>query len=289
MKTAGLVALTVALLGATTMIAPLVAAGVAAIGGHAPFTRIYNRVFEVLLVIALVATWRRLDLGGPAAWGLRRDGWSRALGVGLAIGLAGIAVGLVAAWVGGGLVPALRFDAFKTVRKALLGIGAAMVVGVGEETLFRGILLRRFSLDLGARGGLALTTIIYGIVHALRGGKVASVGPWAGVERTLGLFAPLGNPATLAGVAGLCGLGLLLAVARQRTGSLWVPIGIHAAWVGVFRVGRLFFDIRQRPAWLVGPGWPPLVGGAAGLLALVVSAWTLRDVLAKRAVARNLP
>jgi len=50
----------------------------------------------------------------------------------------------------------------------------------------------------------------------------------------------------------------------------------------VFRVGRLFFDIRQRPAWLVGPGWPPLVGGAAGALALVATALLVATWLRRR-------
>jgi membrane protease YdiL (CAAX protease family) len=73
-------------------------------------------------------------------------------------------------------------------------------------------------------------------------------------------------------MAGLAGLGLVLAWARLRTGSLWVPIGIHAAWVAVFRVGRVFFRIRERPEWVVGSAWPPLIGGAAGLAGLIVTA-----------------
>jgi hypothetical protein len=58
-------------------------------------------------------------------------------------------------------------------------------------------------------------------------------------------------------------LGLLLAVARLRTGGLWLSVGIQAAWVAVFRVGRLFLDIRKSPAWLVGPGWRRSSAGPA--------------------------
>src|SRR5437899_3257200 len=90
-----------------------------------------------------------------------------------------------------------------------------------------------------------------------------------GTPRQLGLARPRWA------VVGLFGLGLLLAVARLRTGSLWVSIGIHAAWVSVFRVGRLFFAIRHEPVWLIGPGWPPLVGGVAGWLAIAVAAGVL--------------
>ena len=95
---------------------------------------------------------------------------------------------------------------------------------------------------------------------------------WSGVQQTITLFAPLASGAALPQLVGLALLGWLLAAARLRSGALWLPIGIHAAWVATFRVGRLFFDVRPTPAWLVGTGWPPLVGGAAGWIAVGVAA-----------------
>jgi hypothetical protein len=56
--------------------------------------------------------------------------------------------------------------------------------------------------------------------------------------------------------------------------------------VAVFRVGRLVFDIRPTPVWLIGPGWPPLVGGVGGVVALAA---TLGLVLAKLRRERGLP
>jgi len=278
-KTLGLLVLVLGVLAATTVASPWVA-GV--LGPRFTFGRVYDRVFEALLVIGLVLAWRRLDLGSPGTIGLGRRGAGRWLAVGLAIGVAGLGVGLVAAWAGGALVPALRFPPLKTVRKALLGLAAALAIGTGEEVLFRGLLLRRLGRDGGRVFGVVATAALYAIVHQMRaqGGKVPP-GIEAGLARTASLFSPLANPVAWPAVAGLFGLGLLLAAARLRSGSLWLPVGIHTAWVAVFRVGRLFFDLRRRPAWLVGPGWPPLVGGAAGFAALVVTA-----VLLGRAVRR---
>jgi len=227
--------------------------------------------------VGLALAWRRLDLGGPSAIGFRRAGWARDLGRGLTAGIAGLGVGLALCWAAGALRPQLRFDPAKTVQKALLGAGAAVAVGLGEEALFRGVVLRRLSLDMGRAAGVAVTTGIYAAVHAIgKSEKIARPAPMAGVDRLRKLFVPLGRPRALPMLLGLTAFGLLLAWARFRSGSLWLPIGIHAGWVGVFRIGRLFFEIEPRPAWLVGPGWPPVVGGAAGLVAVLVTWLVLR-------------
>jgi membrane protease YdiL (CAAX protease family) len=200
------------------------------------------------------------------------------------VGAAGLAVGLGLVWFAGALHPALRYPPEKTLHKALLGAGAALVLGAGEEALFRGLVLRRVARDAGTAVGIAVTTALYAAVHVVRTGGVAGpIGPWSGVEHLAALFVPLSRPAARPPLVGLALLGLLLAAARLRSGSLWVPIGIHVAWVAVFRVGRLFFTLGPTPAWIVGAGWPPLVGGAAAWLAVGVSAAVLPALVRRRA------
>ena len=277
MRTLGLLGLVAAVLAVTALASPWAAWGAAAVVGR-PFTfaRVYDRVFEVLLVAGVLASWRRLDLGSATDIGFRRHAWARELARGLAIGLAGLAVGLAAAALLGGLVPALRFPPGKTLRKALLGAGAAVAIAVGEEALFRGVVLRRLRRDAGDVLAVAATTLVYAAVHVIRARSFAGpVHLWSGVQQTSVLFAPLASGAALPQVIGLSLLGILLAVARLRSGALWLPIGIHAAFVAAFRVGRLFFEIRPAPAWLVGTGWPPLVGGVAGWIAVGVAALLL--------------
>jgi len=269
-----LLGLVVGLLVVSAVASPWVTWWVSALF-HKPFTlsRVYNRVFEVLLVVGLLLAWRRLELGGARDIGLARHDWAPQLSRGLAIGLIGVGIGLTVCWLCGGLVPDLRYAGLKTVRKVLLGVGAAVLIGVGEEALFRGVLLRRLMRDFGRIAGIATTTAIYAVVHIIghvrRRGQVT---PWSGVEHTLALFAPVARPEEVPALLGLTLLGLLLVAARLRTGSLWTAIGIHAAWVAAFRVGRLLFHIRPDPTWLVGSGWPPLIGGATGAIALGVTA-----------------
>jgi CAAX protease family protein len=276
-RTIRLVAVVVVAVLVAAVATPWVFWAVEALRGRAfRFGRVYDRVFEVVLVVGLLTQWRRLDLGGTAELGLRRPAWLREVGGGLVAGLCGVAAAFLAGGVLGGIAPELRFAAAKTVRKALLGVGAAVAIGVGEEVLFRGVLLRRLVRDTGRVAGVVVTTAIYAAVHAI--GKAPASGPvtaWSGIERTAALLAPVTTTAALPELIGLALLGLVLAVARLRTGSLWVPIGVHAAWVAAFRVGRLFVTIRPTPTWLVGPGWPPLIGGAAGWIGLAVTAVSL--------------
>jgi hypothetical protein len=258
----------------TAVASPWVAWGAARVAGKAfTFARVYDRVFEVLLAVGILAAWRRLDLGSAGEIGFRRRGWGRELGRGLRAGVLGLAAAFAACAVAGALVPALRFAPAKTLGKGLLGLGAAAAIGVGEETLFRGVLLRRLRRDVGDVLGVAATTAVYAAVHVIRTrGGAGPLHAWSGFAQTLGIFAPLADGTALPRLAGLALLGLVLTLARLRSGTLWLPIGIHTGFVAGFRVGRLFVDLGPRPAWVVGAGWPPLLGGAAGWLAVAVAA-----------------
>jgi membrane protease YdiL (CAAX protease family) len=110
------------------------------------------------------------------------------------------------------------------------------------------------------------------MVHLLHPRSSTAHDAWAGVRRTAEIFAPIADPANLPTFLALFVFGLILATARLRSGSLWMPIGIHAAFVAVFRVGRVYFRVRTNPVWLVGDGWPPLIGSATGAVGLVATA-----------------
>src|SRR5262249_22499710 len=117
--------LLVSILALTALASPWVAWGAARLaGGEFTFARVYDRVFEVLLVVGVAVAWRRLDLGTASELGFRRRAWGHELGRGLGAALLGLAVGFGACALAGALVPALRFPLAKTVWKGLLGCGA---------------------------------------------------------------------------------------------------------------------------------------------------------------------
>ncbi|WP_343612417.1 type II CAAX endopeptidase family protein [Novosphingobium sp.] len=148
-------------------------------------------------------------------------------------------------------------------------VAMAAISGVGEELLFRGVILRQLEKMVGTWGGLALTSAFFGLAH-------------------------LGNEGAtwFAALAIALEAGLLLGAAYLLTRRLWLAMGIHSGWN--FTQGWIFsvpVSGGKAPEGLLltarhGPEW--LTGGAFGLeasaVAMVVA--TLAGVMLMRRVIR---
>lgn len=82
-----------------------------------------------------------------------------------------------------------------------------LVVAVGEEVLFRGIVFRMLDQQWGTTAALILSALLFGFVHITND-----------------------NATVWSSVAIAVEAGLLLGAAYKWAGSLWLPIGIHWAW-----------------------------------------------------------
>jgi membrane protease YdiL (CAAX protease family) len=108
------------------------------------------------------------------------------------------------------------------------------VVPLIEETLFRGLFLG--VLLRGCRPLIAalLSAGIFSIVHFLKAPDrtTPSVDWTSGFISLAHSFDQFGEPMlVLAGFTTLFLIGVILAHARLRTRSLWLPIGLHAGWI----------------------------------------------------------
>ncbi len=131
-----------------------------------------------------------------------------------------------------------------TVPSWVAAFGVLFVMALGEEVLFRGILLRLWVDRLGPRGALVLTTLLFTVLHT-------------------------GNPGVdLLGTFGVLLAGVLLGLAALRSGGVWWPFGVHLGWnvatgliVGLPVSG---ISLPSLVRWLpVGDG-PSLWGGDFG-------------------------
>jgi membrane protease YdiL (CAAX protease family) len=130
-------------------------------------------------------------------------------------------------------------------------IAAALFPAVNEELLFRGILFRWLEEWGGSWVALLVTSALFGCAH---------------------LFNP--NASSIAAVGIALEAGVMLGAAYMLTRSLWLPMGIHAAWN--FAQGEVYdIPVSGLPvhgmvnARLSGP--PLLTGNGFGLEASLIA------------------
>ncbi|HJQ16227.1 MAG TPA: CPBP family intramembrane glutamic endopeptidase [Allosphingosinicella sp.] len=191
------------------------AAGLAHVVGGA-FTRVPLEMAtrQALPPVDFVAT-SLLGLGILAAYvGLVRLGerrlpseldlnfLTRELPIGLALGAAMMAAAVLLLWAGGWVVVGRR-----EVTGAWEAVGLSIQSGVGEEVVFRLVVLRLMWRAFGPWAALAFSAFVFGALH---------------------LTNP--NSSWFAAICIMIEAGIMLAGFYILTGRLWVSIGVHAGW-----------------------------------------------------------
>ncbi|PWH06067.1 CPBP family intramembrane metalloprotease domain-containing protein [Brachybacterium endophyticum] len=202
-------------------------------------------------------------IGRSPGLALRGRGKLAELATGLVIGtlLISISVGLIA------LLGGYQVSGFSPSPQLLVPLALGVGAGFVEEILFRGILVRIFDAWLGSWAALALTSVLFGLMHLTNQG--------ASLTSALGLVIEA---------------GVLLGAAYLLTRRLWLAIGIHIAWNTV-QAGVYSSDVsgtgaqhgllaaqQDGPAWLTGGSMgvegslvTVLVGLVAGVIMLVLA------------------
>jgi membrane protease YdiL (CAAX protease family) len=147
-----------------------------------------------------------------------------------------------------------------------------MLIGLIEEFFFRGFLFLTLKDLWNTKGSLVVTNLIYALVHFFPKNR-----PFVGPEprawdsfRILGSMVPdLGRTEILGAFLGLFLFGLLLSLAFLRTGSLFLPIGIHGGCVFALKMSPRFVpDISEKMG--IWSGSKNLYDGIAGLVVLAL-------------------
>jgi membrane protease YdiL (CAAX protease family) len=206
----------------------------------------FDLVSIPILLLAYYFIFRHL--GDPKRDDFRDADWLRRLGIGIGAGFLvfSAAVG-IAALLGvyritgagdlSGLLPAL--------------LASAIFPAISEELVFRGILFRWIEEFGGSWLALFLTSAFFGASH---------------------LMNPHASPIAAVGIA--FEAGVMLGAAYMLTRSLWLPMGLHAAWN--FTQGEIY-DIPVSGTPVHGivqaqlSGDPLLTGNGFGLEASLIA------------------
>jgi membrane protease YdiL (CAAX protease family) len=169
---------------------------------------------QVALLLALLFVSRvkgRRSLRADFGLQVRRaDGRALLTGAGLEIVLAASVIPLLALNDGGQERQQLLLDLGRTqgfLPIALFVVGAVVMAPLVEELLYRGLLLRALLRRMGPGPAVFISALVFSAVHFLGGDADA-----------------------LQFLPAIAGLGLVLGVVAVRSGSLSLPILIHAGF-----------------------------------------------------------
>ncbi len=135
-------------------------------------------------------------------------------------------------------------------------LATALLVATVSEWVFRGALLGIFLRSMRPAAALVAVSLVFTAVHFLMTSKGIALRHPDGLDAGFRMLGQLGTQLTnpqvfLPGSVPAFFAGMILAYARYRTASLWLPVGLHAGWLFVH---LLFLDLA-----VAGKGSLPLM------------------------------
>ena len=225
-----------------------------------------------IALVGLIVFARRLEIVSLARVGLQlRGGWLRHLSAGILIGILSLALVIMLAFLCGARTIHPRFHLSRALAALPLLALQAGIIGLWEETFFRGFILQSFLKDMRAVIAILVTSFLFASLHFIDTPVFLPVGfdVLAGF-RALAMFKGLvAHPiAMLPELFGLALIGIVLSCAYVWTKSLYLPIGLHAGWVFAWKLTDLCLKRNHGVArWFFGGGIP--VTGILGILCLL--------------------
>jgi hypothetical protein len=255
-----------------------------------PFEKIFNRAFMIAAMILFIAYRRILipaELKRLLAPGFRIARRDLLAGCGLALISMVLLVSVMT--VAGVFTPYFRVSLNTGLSRFASSLSAGIFAGFLEEVFFRGILfagLREHGRPLRA---YVLANLFYSAIHFVKPGDdyfIDRLDLLAGFRHLGTTFEPFLDPLSLIpGIIGLFLLGAVMSYALERTGNLYLSIGLHAGWIFSLKMIRVFGNFtRQDLGVTFGSTDPKIVSGVATwvgilLVGLAVSRLTRRDSL----------
>lgn len=258
--------------------------GVAAVWTDHPFHRFVHRCLLAVALLGLVPFVRAMGVRTAwtwpplvSAWRWEGRRWCQGFGVGAGM----FAAALVAEQMLGTRTWRDGLTSTRVLSVALSAGLAGVVVAGLEELLFRGVVCRSLGVTVGWPAAILISSALYAWVHFL--GKVPSPDPitWTSGWWVVAVMVQdsLDVGRWMPGMPTLLIAGVWLARVMQRTGSLWMPMGLHAGWVS-------FIKLRSALTRAIHDGGggsheSRISAGWTGLVA-VLAGWVIYEAIARR-------
>jgi membrane protease YdiL (CAAX protease family) len=243
------------------------------------FPRYVNRCFLALALIGLWPLARWLGLRSLADVGLAGgNDRARQIRLGLLLGLGSLAGAALLTVLSGARRLVFEHTPAVIVEHLIRATTAAVLVGTLEEVVFRGAVFGAMRRDFQWLRALIASSLLFASVHFFETPTPPASVNWNSgltvLTQMLGGFAQADH--LLPGFLNLTLAGGILALAYQRTGTLYFSIALHAGWIFWQKTyGLVTAPLPGANLWLWGTG--KLVDGWATTLFLGLTlVWMLK-------------
>ncbi len=253
-----------------------------------PFSRIFDRFFMISGVILFFVCRRFLKLVSLNEIGLTPPTRAfRDISLGATISVASMALLAVIMSLTDVFTPFFRLSLSASLARCGEALLAAVGAGFIEEVFFRGIIFKGLRQDLGAPLGYLFAGLFFSAIHFVQPSDdavLAGIHPWAGFSHLLNSFQPFLDPGTLLpGLFGLFLIGVILCYAFERTGTLYLSIGLHGGWIFSLKTVRVFGDFtRLDLGWMFGSTNPKFVSGVITWVGLIIVGFVVHYLTRRR-------
>lgn len=201
----------------------------------APFHRYLDCAFLILAIAGIWPLMRALGATSPREVGIVPPyGQMKKLFGGIALGI--ISFGIVAGIeiVCGAQSFNQAATAYQIVGVVFSALLVAIAVGTVEEILFRGAIFGGLRRAFGWPIALAVSSLIFALMHFLKRADIVGSVNWNSGFILLPQLFDFHD--FFPRFPGLTLIGLILALAYQRTGNLYFSIGLHGSWIFIFQI-----------------------------------------------------
>lgn len=210
-----------------------------------------------IIILAVLITYLLFDKKRGLYLGWKQKRWWQLALQGCLWGIAFVSTSFLIVWAIQGIVItdiSFNMNILKSmIYPFILFIGVA----ISEEYLSRGYLHGLIKRDFGAKASIIVNSLLFALLHITNPGILQSPLP----------------------LINLMLAGILFGVAREATGGLWLPIGIHFTWN--FFMGNIYgiavsgMDIGSSVITSAPKGHPIIAGGDFGLEGSIITSIVL--------------
>lgn len=220
-----------------------------------PYPEYFDRARLLFVIVLFPFLFKFCGLNSRYAIGFRGDLLPTAgrwilYGIGMIVLIYGTQLAL------GAIEPRDDWTLSRQLEKIALAILGALIIGIVEETLFRGLVFRIFYTAIKPWPAIICSSLFFAFLHfkmedeAMDHIPISLIGIDDGFAAAWGTMIAFATGFNALAFLNLTLVGILAHLTFIRVRNIWAPIGIHAGWVmTILSISKTFDETRAATAF----------------------------------------